>query len=93
MFHGSGLKSLHPLPVRVLTRGFFRVETRGDCALAVKGGKPQPIFELKIDLETWTVSWVTKALGRLGSRVGGYYGYTILCQACWLDRAATKTFR
>ena len=38
------------------------MEPRGDCVLAVKGGKPQPIFELKIDLETW------KLLG-LGSRM------------------------
>ncbi|CAK9036490.1 unnamed protein product [Durusdinium trenchii] len=33
---------------------FFRVEPRGDCALAVKKGQPQPIFELKIDLD-WKV--------------------------------------
>eukprot|EP00931_Biecheleriopsis_adriatica_P051323 TRINITY_DN29756_c0_g1_i1.p2 TRINITY_DN29756_c0_g1~~TRINITY_DN29756_c0_g1_i1.p2 ORF type:complete len:175 (+),score=39.54 TRINITY_DN29756_c0_g1_i1:69-527(+) len=33
---------------------FFRIETNGDCALALKGGKPLPIFELKIDLD-WKV--------------------------------------
>ncbi|CAJ1390033.1 unnamed protein product [Effrenium voratum] len=33
---------------------FFRVEVRGDCALAVKAGKPQPIFELKLELD-WKV--------------------------------------
>ncbi|CAE7629298.1 unnamed protein product [Symbiodinium sp. CCMP2592] len=36
------------------TMSFFRVETKGDCALAMKGGKSQPIFELRIDLD-WKV--------------------------------------
>mmetsp|Transcript_32916 Transcript_32916/g.94542 ORF Transcript_32916/g.94542 Transcript_32916/m.94542 type:complete len:154 (+) Transcript_32916:46-507(+) len=37
------------------TLGFFRVETSGDCALAVKsGGQPRPMFELRIELD-WKV--------------------------------------
>eukprot|EP00933_Yihiella_yeosuensis_P015327 TRINITY_DN13404_c1_g1_i1.p1 TRINITY_DN13404_c1_g1~~TRINITY_DN13404_c1_g1_i1.p1 ORF type:complete len:153 (-),score=35.93 TRINITY_DN13404_c1_g1_i1:400-858(-) len=33
---------------------FFRVETSGDCSLAMKGGQPRPIFELKMELD-WKV--------------------------------------
>merc|ERR1719291_1625652 len=34
---------------------FFRVDTTGDCALAVKpGGQPRPMFELRIELD-WKV--------------------------------------
>eukprot|EP00930_Biecheleria_cincta_P015842 TRINITY_DN13073_c0_g1_i3.p3 TRINITY_DN13073_c0_g1~~TRINITY_DN13073_c0_g1_i3.p3 ORF type:complete len:119 (-),score=34.72 TRINITY_DN13073_c0_g1_i3:296-652(-) len=33
---------------------FFRVDTTGDCSLALKGGKARPIFELKIELD-WKV--------------------------------------
>mmetsp|Transcript_23332 Transcript_23332/g.60555 ORF Transcript_23332/g.60555 Transcript_23332/m.60555 type:complete len:154 (+) Transcript_23332:2-463(+) len=37
------------------TLTFFRVETTGDCALAVKpGGQPRPMFELRIELD-WKV--------------------------------------
>ena len=39
------------------------MEPRGDCVLAVKGGKPQPIFELKIDLETRTINPLYKVCG------------------------------
>ena len=45
---------------------FFRVEPRGDCALAVKKGQPQPIFELKIDLD-WKVEQPIEPLGRVVS--------------------------
>merc|ERR1711874_831261 len=38
------------------TMSFFRVDTSGDCALAVKaGGEPRPMFELRIELD-WKVT-------------------------------------
>merc|ERR1712032_1232018 len=37
---------------------FFRVDTTGDCSVAVKGaGEPRPMFEFRIDLD-WKVEQV-----------------------------------
>mmetsp|Transcript_36126 Transcript_36126/g.54495 ORF Transcript_36126/g.54495 Transcript_36126/m.54495 type:complete len:153 (-) Transcript_36126:21-479(-) len=36
------------------TLHFFRVETQGDCSLAVKAGQARPMFELRIELD-WKV--------------------------------------